>query len=104
MPVLDGTARLFETGNLLPVSFSPGTTMAVGPAATTVAAAAPVALPAGTVASISNGGGGTAEIDEDGEVNADPVKGFVRKLPEDDPSAAAVLNERRLLVAASMPA
>ena len=103
MPVLDGTARLFETGNLLPVSFSPGTTMAVGPAATTVAAA-PVALPAGTVASISNGGGGTAEIDEDGEVNADPVKGFVRKLLEDDPSAAAVLNERRLLVAASMPA
>ena len=102
MPVLDGTARLFETGNLLPVSFSPGTTMAVGPAATTVAAA-PVALPAGTVASISNGGG-TAEIDEDGEVNVDPVKGFVRKLLEDDPSAAAVLNERRLLVAASMPA
>ena len=106
MPVVDdGTARLFETGNLLPVSFSPGTTMAVGLAATAVATVcgAPTALPAVTVASTSEDGGG---IEEDGEVNDDPEKavGLVRKLLEDDPSAAAVLKERRLLVAASMPA
>ena len=98
MPVLVGTIpRLFETGNLLPlpppppVNFSPVTVVEEGLVAIVV-----------TAASIS-----AKEVEEDGDVieavGVDTV-GLMRKLLEDDPSAAAVLNDRRLLAAGSKPA
>ena len=82
--------RLFEAGNLL-TAFSTGGLAAV---ADTVLAAAAVSISAKDIEVVSD----VIEVVGTGTV------GLTRKLPVDDPaSAAAVLNDRRLLAVGSKP-